>query len=55
MRRDNAMAVAGRWTLRYGYADVFGRPCQVVAQVASVLRACGWTGVARNCGRNCAL
>ena len=49
MRRDNAAAVDGRTVLRYGWADVAGRPCEVAAQVADVLRAAGWRGVLRRC------
>ena len=54
-RRDNAGAADGIITLRYGWADVTGRPCEVAAQVAAVLRRRGWTGDARSCGPSCAL
>ncbi len=53
-RRDNAGAADGIITLRYGWADVTGRPCEVAAQVAAVLRRRGWTGHARVCGAGCA-
>jgi very-short-patch-repair endonuclease len=53
MRRDNAAAVDGRRVLRYGWADVAGQPCAVAAQVATVLRASGWSGTARRCGTQC--
>ena len=49
LRRDNSAAVAGLTTLRYGWADVTGRPCAVAEQVASVLRRAGWTGTVRRC------
>lgn len=52
MRRDNATTVAGEATLRYGYADVYGRRCQVAEQVGAVLRAHGWSGILRRC-RQC--
>jgi Transcriptional regulator, AbiEi antitoxin len=52
-RRDNAGAVDGIITLRYGWPDVTGSPCEVAAQVAAVLRQRGWTGVPRCCGRAC--
>lgn len=49
MRRDNAGAEQGVLTLRYGYADLTERPCQVAAQVAAVLQSRGWTGALRTC------
>jgi very-short-patch-repair endonuclease len=49
MRRDNAGAEEGVLTLRYGYADLTERPCQVAAQVAQVLRSRGWPGTMRKC------
>lgn len=54
-RRDNAGATDGIITLRYGWSDVTGRPCQVAAQVAAVLSQRGWTGSPRRCGSGCAL
>ena len=53
-RRDNAGAADGIMTLRYGWADVTGRPCEVAGQVAAVLRRRGWAGGARACGPLCA-
>ena len=53
MVRDNSAAVRGVTTLRYGWQDVRHRPCAVAAQVASVLRANGWTGRPRPCGPGC--
>lgn len=49
MRRDNAEAEQGVLTLRYGYADLTERPCEVAAQVAAVLQSRGWTGAVRRC------
>lgn len=49
MRRDNAGAEQGVLTLRYGYADLTERPCEVAAQVALVLQSRGWTGTLRKC------
>jgi very-short-patch-repair endonuclease len=54
-RRDNAAVLAGARVLRYGFADVTDRPCLVAAEVAAVLRASGWPGHPRGCGRNCRL
>lgn len=54
-RRDNAGATDGIITLRYGWSDVTGQPCQVAAQVAAVLTQRGWPGRPSRCGRACAL
>ena len=54
-RRDNRAAVDGVWTLRYGFAETFGSPCEVAAEVALVLRDRGWTGFPRLCGPACPL
>ena len=51
--RDNAAAVAGRQTLRYGWTDVRHQPCATAAQVASVLRGHGWQGLPRPCSYGC--
>jgi hypothetical protein len=53
-QRDNAGAADGIMTLRYGWADVTGRPCEVAGQVAAVLRRRGWAGSAQACGPACA-
>ncbi len=55
VRRDNASTAGGQGTLRYGWADVTGRPCFVAGQVADALAARGWTGAPRRCGRSCGL
>src|SRR5262249_46969917 len=54
-RRDNDATRAGHATLRYGWADVLGAPCEVAAEVAAVLAARGWTGRPRRCGPRCPL
>jgi len=41
--------------LRYGWAPVAGRPCQVAGQLARVLRRRGWKGRPRRCGPDCTL
>ncbi|MBO0867590.1 MAG: hypothetical protein J2P15_03410 [Micromonosporaceae bacterium] len=51
LRRDNAAIELGAAVLRYGWADVVHRPCQVAAQVATVLQGRGWPGELRHCGR----
>jgi hypothetical protein len=52
-RRDNRSTVAGKVTLRYGHADVFGDPCGVATEVVAVLAARGWSGTPRRCGTAC--
>lgn len=51
LSRDNAHAELNLITLRYGSADVRGRPCEVAAQVAAVLRSRGWSGTITGCPR----
>ncbi len=51
MWRDNLAVVVGEVTLRYGFADVHDRPCEVAVQVAQVLGNRGWTGLGRSCPR----
>ena len=55
IRRDNASAVDGQQTLRYGWADVTERPCQAAAEVGAVLAGHGWGGRLRRCGAACLL
>jgi hypothetical protein len=52
MQRDNAAAVRGELTLRYGWTDVAGDPCRVARQIAAVLRTRGWRGEFHPCA-NC--
>jgi hypothetical protein len=55
-RRDNAHAVLGIITLRFGLLDLGDRSCQTAADVAAVLRWRGWKGDTRPCSRrSCAL
>ena len=51
--RDNAAAVGGQQTLRYGWTDVKHQPCATAAQVARVLRTRGWQGTPRPCSYGC--
>jgi hypothetical protein len=51
--RDNAAAVEGFVTLRYGWADVTERTCETAAEIGAVLRNRGWPGLLRNCGPSC--
>lgn len=52
-RRDNAAALQGRTTLRYGRPDVSERSCVVAMEVATVLQANGWTGRPTACSPGC--
>ena len=51
LRRDNAAAVMGEQTLRYGWFDVRGEQCQVAFQVGGVLSLRGWAGPVTRCPR----
>jgi hypothetical protein len=53
--RDNANLAVGLVTLRYGWADVTERPCQVAAQVGAVLQRRGWNRRLHRCGSTCEL
>jgi hypothetical protein len=52
-RRDNANAVRGIVTLRFGLLDLGDRRCETASAVAALLRRHGWTGSLRACGRGC--
>lgn len=52
IQRDNAAAVAGVITLRYGWLDITTTPCEVAAEVAGVLATRGYQG-ARPCSAAC--
>lgn len=54
-RRDNVSAMNGLITLRYAYADVMERPCEVADEIALTLSRRGYAGAARRCGPSCAL
>lgn len=49
MRRDNRSELARMRQLRYGWADLFDRPCEVAREQAVVLRQQGWNGTFRRC------
>jgi hypothetical protein len=52
-RRDNAAALDGIFALRYGWADVTERPCEIAREIAGVLAKRGWSGELRRCGPGC--
>jgi very-short-patch-repair endonuclease len=53
IHRDDYFAGSGIITLRYSWADIVRRPCQVACEIARVLRLRGWTGTVRSCGPGC--
>lgn len=53
VHRDNAMTGAGIITLRYNWADVTQRACEVAAEIGVVLHRSGWAGHPRPCGPAC--
>lgn len=55
MHRDNAHAAAGIVTLRYSWADVTRRPCEVAHQVAEALQQRGTTVALRRCRPICGI
>jgi hypothetical protein len=51
-RRDNANAVSGLITLRFGLLDVGDHRCETAIAVATLLRRHGWTGIPHPCPRS---
>jgi very-short-patch-repair endonuclease len=51
MDRDNDHQLVGVITLRLGWRQVVGAPCQVAAKVARALTTRGWPGSLRPCSR----
>jgi hypothetical protein len=51
--RDNAAAVDGVQSLRYGWAQVKWQACETAVEVAKVLRQRGWQGRPRPCSPAC--
>lgn len=49
MRRDNRSEVLQLRHLRYGWADVVHRPCEVAIEQAVILRQQGWRGRFKRC------
>jgi hypothetical protein len=52
-RRDNANLAEGWVTLRYGWAEVSERSCELAAELARTLRRRGWPGALRRCSATC--
>jgi len=51
--RDLDAAVHGELTIRLGYGQVFGRPCQTAVRVAQLLRQRGWPDRPHPCSTEC--
>lgn len=51
--RDNRLTLMGVPTLRFGWAETAGHPCDVAAQVAALLQLRGWPGHPVRCGPRC--
>jgi hypothetical protein len=51
--RDNAAAVDGIQSLRYGWSQVKWQACETAVEVAKVLRRRGWKGRPRPCSPAC--
>jgi hypothetical protein len=51
--RDNAAAVDGKQSLRYGWSQVKWQPCETAVEVAKVLRRRGWRDRPRPCSPGC--
>jgi len=54
-RRDNANALDGFQTLRYGWVPVAYHACAVAREVGDLLHHRGWHGSPRSCGKGCPL
>jgi hypothetical protein len=53
VHRDNALTGAGIITLRYNWADVTERGCEVAMEISVLLRRRGWLGAPHPCDRHC--
>jgi hypothetical protein len=49
MKRDNRSELQQLRHLRYGWADMVDRPCEVAIEQAVILRQQGWTGAYKRC------
>ena len=51
--RDNTASAEGIQTIRYGWRDVYGHPCETALLQARILRRRGWSGTPRPCSKRC--
>jgi hypothetical protein len=52
-RRDGLLATNGILTVRYSWADLIERPCEVAAEIAALLTVRGTPVTPRSCGPRC--
>jgi predicted transcriptional regulator of viral defense system len=52
-QRDNQAKARGIETARYGWRDVFARPCETAVLQAQILQRRGWKGTPRPCSPRC--
>ena len=52
-RRDRKAATTGRLTVRCHWVDLVPTGCELASDLALILRARGWDGRARRCGKQC--
>lgn len=55
LERDLDDHVDGKQTVRLGWGQVVGRPCQTAQKLAVVMQRRGWRGRPRPCGPDCAI
>jgi very-short-patch-repair endonuclease len=53
IRRDAVTSAEGIMTVRYGWQEVRGHPCETAVLQARILRQHGWTGQPTPCSRDC--
>lgn len=51
LERDASAAAAGFLSLRFGWGQVVGMPCETARRVVGVLQQCGWPGWPTSCAR----
>lgn len=52
-QRDSKAGAQGVQTVRYGWRDVYGHPCETALLQARILRQRGWRGSPRPCSAQC--
>jgi hypothetical protein len=53
LERELDAVVAGGLGLRFGWGQVFRRPCRTAVALGAILRSRGWSGAPRRCGPAC--
>ena len=52
-QRDNKAGAQGVQTVRYGWRDVYGNPCETALLQAQILKQRGWRGSPKPCSARC--